>query len=185
MDEVIVNGMPDSLRRYITEECSIPAAAFTIMPGEKLPEPEQKLLFHPNDMTSTLEQYLKSELYVERIQNLETEDVYLREVFLRTRDSDAVVEYGVIAIVLKSFTKDQHPVIHADYEPLGGLLHQFKIDFESTPVCFFSILAEYLVNTPFKELAGHVFYGRFNQLTKANGQKLAWIMEILPESHDI
>jgi len=181
MEEVIVQGMPESLRRYITEECSIPAAAFTIMPGEKLPDPDKKLLSPPNDMTSTLEQYHKTELYVERIQNFETEDVYLREVFLRTRNSDAVVEYGVIAIVLDSFTDDQRHVIYADYEPFGGLLHQFKIDFDSTPVCFFSILAEYLVDTPFKELEGHNFYGRFNQLTKTNGQNLAWIMEILPE----
>ena len=35
MDEVIVNGMPDSLRRYITEECAISVTAFTIIPGEK------------------------------------------------------------------------------------------------------------------------------------------------------
>lgn len=181
MEDVIVKGMPESLRRYIVEGCSIPASSFRLLPGEELPEPAKRLLFHGNDMTSTLAKYHGSPLYVDRIQNLELDDVYLREVFLRTVESDTVVEYGVIGIVLHSFTPEEQAVIEADREPLGGLLHRFNIQFKSTPVCYFSISAEYLVDTTFKDLKGHDFFGRFNKLSKTNGQTLAWIMEILPE----
>ena len=185
MEEVIVNGMPESLRRYIVEDCSIPAASFQIVPGEELPEPAKQLMFHDEDMTSTLARFYKSDIYIDKIQSIERGDVYLREVFLRTKRSDTVVEYGVIAIVLDSFDDAHRIVIEADEEPFGGLLHQFKIDFQSAPVCFFAISAECLVDTPFKDLEGHTFYGRFNQLTKTNGQTLAWIMEILPEENDV
>lgn len=181
MEEVIVQGMPESLRRYIVENCSIPASSFHLKSGEELPQPSRGLLFHDHDMTSTLADFHGSKLYVDRIQSLEIDDVYFREVFLRSKKTDGVVEYGVIAIVLKSFSEEERQVIEADLEPLGGLLHQFQIEFDSSPVCFFAISAEHLVDTPFKDLEGHTFYGRFNRLAKSNGQTLAWIMEILPD----
>ena len=71
MDEVIVNGMPESLRRYIIEECMIPAVAFNLLPEEKIPEPARSLLVHKHDMTSTLEKYHQGKLFVERIQKFE------------------------------------------------------------------------------------------------------------------
>lgn len=185
MEEVIVNGMPESLRRYIVEDCSIPAASFRILPGEELPEPAKQLMFHDEDMTSTLARFYESDIYIDKIQSIERGDVYLREVFLRTKKADTVVEYGVIAIVLDSFDQEHREEIEADQEPFGGLLHKFNVEFQSAPVCFFAISAEYLAFTPFKDLEGHTFYGRFNQPSKSNGQTLAWIMEILPEENDI
>jgi hypothetical protein len=163
MDEVIVQGMPELLRRYITEDCSIPASSFNLMPGDSLPDPARKLIYHHDDMTTTLASHYGSEIYIDKIQSIERGDVYLREVFLRTKNTDTVVEYGVIAIVLDSFDEEHRKVIEADHAPFGGLLHQFKIDFKSAPVCFFAISAEYLVDTPFKDLEGHTFYGRINQ----------------------
>ncbi|MDA0348370.1 MAG: hypothetical protein O3C43_15780 [Verrucomicrobia bacterium] len=173
MNEVIVQGMPDSLRHFIIEECAIPATAFKILTGEELPEPSRQLMFHLHDMTSTLEKYHRSKIYIDCLQHKGLPDIYLREVFLRIAEGNAIVEYGVIAIVLDSFNRDQQSVIEADREPFGGLLKKFCIVFESAPVCFFSISAEYLVDTPFKELKGETFYGRFNksriQLTSARG----------------
>ena len=181
MDEVFVQGLPESLRRYIVENCSIPTSSFQWMAGHELPEPARSLLDHDHDMTSTLSTYHGSDLYVDRIQGLEINAVYFREVFLRTSKSRKVVEYGVIGITLNSFSAEQKREIRADQTPFGGLLHKFEIDFNSSPVCFFAISAEYLSDTPFKDLKGHTFYGRFNQLTKTSGQNLAWIMEILPD----
>ncbi|MDG2166412.1 MAG: hypothetical protein P8L44_00610 [Opitutales bacterium] len=185
MEEVIVNGMPESLRRYIVEDCSIPAASFRILPGEELPEPARQLMFHDEDMTSTLARYYKSDIYIDKIQSLERGDVYLREVFLRTKKADTVLEYGVIAIVLDSSDQEHREEIEADQEPFGGLLHKFKVEFQSAPVCFFAISAGYIVLTATKDLENYTFYGRFNQLSKTNGQTLAWIMEILPEENYI
>ena len=60
MEEVIVNGMPESLRRYIVDDCSIPPSSFKLMPGDQLPEPARQLMFHDGDMTSTLAMALDS-----------------------------------------------------------------------------------------------------------------------------
>jgi hypothetical protein len=61
-------------------------------------------------------------------------------------------------------------------------MHQFRIPFDSAPICFFSVTAEGVAKTPFGGvgLNGASSYGRFNQLTKTTGEPLAWIMEILP-----
>lgn len=182
MDDLIVKGIPESLRRYITEDCGISPESISIIPGDKLPQPAKQLLYHDRDMTSTLERFHKSQIFVDCIQRYEIEGEYFREVYLKTRDTEAVVEYGVIAIVLSSFTREQCREIESDYEPFGGLLHQFEIQFVSSPVCFFSIQAETLVDTPFSELPGLILFGRFNRLSKSDGTTLAWIMEILPES---
>ncbi len=179
MDEVIVKGMPEALRYFIVSDCGIPVSAFHIIQGEDLPEPANQLLNHPVDMTSTLEKYHGSKLYVDCLRREISRRVYLREVFLKAQKDDAIVEYGVIAIVLDSFSDDQQKVIQAAKIPFGGLLHDFKIEFKSAPVCYFSISAEFLKDTPFRKLKGELFCGRFNQLSKISGESIAWIMEIL------
>lgn len=182
MNDLIVKGIPEPLRRYISEDCGIPAEGFTIIPGERLPQPARQLLYHDRDMTSTLEKYYQSQIFVDCIQHYEIDGEYFREVYLKTRDTETIVEYGVIAIVLSSFSKEECREIESDYEPFGGLLHQFGIQFISSPVCFFSIQAEYLIDTSFSEMTGHMLFGRFNRLSRPDGRTLAWIMEILPES---
>lgn len=182
MDEVIVKGMPEALRYFIVSDCGIPVSAFNIIQGEDLPEPANELLNHPVDMTSTLERYHGSKLYVDCLRRDVSRRVYLREVFLRAQKDDAIVEYGVIAIVLDNFSNKQQEAIQAAEIPFGGLLHDFKIEFKSAPVCYFSISAGFLTDTPFRELEGEVFYGRFNQLSKNSGESVAWIMEILTPS---
>ena len=179
MDEVIVKGMPEALRYFIVSDCGIPVSAFHIMSGSDLPQPANQLLNHPVDMTSTLAKYNRSKLYVDCLRRDISRRVYLREVFLKAQKDDAIVEYGVIAIVLDSFSEEQQKVIKAAKIPFGGLLHDFQIEFKSAPVCFFSISAESLKDTPFKDLKGQLFYGRFNQLSKSTGESIAWIMEIL------
>ena len=102
-----------------------------------LPEPEHRLLVHSQDMTSTLASFHESPLRVEILQHQRENELYLREVFLRTIRSDTIVEYGVIAIALDQFTAPQQAAVEGGQIPLGGLLHRFKIPFESAPIGFF------------------------------------------------
>jgi hypothetical protein len=131
-------------------------------------------------MTSTLAEFNGSDLSVKVLQQARTEDYYLREVFLRAIATGAIVEYGVIAIALAQFSPEQQIAIQAGEAPLGGLLHRFRISFESSPICFFSIAAGHRAGSPLAAFNHGDSYGRFNHLATPAGEPLAWIMEILP-----
>ena len=182
VDQLIAQGVPEPLGKFMREACRIPANAFRPRPAEDLPEPAKRLLVHSNDMTSTLAAFHESPLRVEILQRRCQDDLYLREVFLRTIATNAVVEYGVIAIALEEFTPPQQEAIQAGQAPLGGLLHRFQIPFASAPIGFFSVPAEGLADTPLASPSPSPCFGRFNRLAKPTGEPLAWILEILPHT---
>jgi hypothetical protein len=179
VEQVIAQDVPEALRKFVREGCSVSPEAFCPLAPAAISEPEQQLLVHSHDMTSTLSTFYNALLRVEVLQSRELDDLYLREVFLRT-PADEIVEYGVIAIALDQFKRSQQEAIRAGQVPLGGLLHRFKIPFVSAPIGFFSVPARNLGNTPFAGADNAACFGRFNRLTKLSGEPLAWIMEILP-----
>jgi chorismate-pyruvate lyase len=180
IDLLTTQRVPEPLWRFVTESCGFPAEALRMLPGSQLPEPARQLLVHHRDMTSTLASFHGSALGVEVLQQQEFEDMYLREVFLRTTEADRVVEYGIIAVALGPFSGPQRQRIRSGRTPLGGLLHEFRIPFESHPISFFSATTEALAGTRRQALNGAVCFGRFNRLARRGGEPLAWIMEILP-----
>jgi hypothetical protein len=179
LDQITEQGVPETLTTFIRENCRISPALIRWLPATALPERDRRLLVHTCDMTSTLAAFHKSPLHVEILQKMRLDELYLREVFLRTK-SEKIVEYGVIAVVLDQFTQPQQAAIQAGRVPLGGLLHQFEIPFVSAPIGFVSVPAEGLNETPLQLPAGSTCFGRFNRLTKPTGEPLAWILEILP-----
>tara|TARA_B100001123_G_scaffold448522_1_gene610017 strand:- start:1961 stop:2134 length:174 start_codon:yes stop_codon:yes gene_type:complete len=54
MEQVITEGIPESLRHFVTENCLISAKSFEIFFGTDLQEPVRSLPHHDQDMTSTL-----------------------------------------------------------------------------------------------------------------------------------
>lgn len=179
-DEVIAQEVPEVLWQFLSETCQMRTDAMTRVAPKDVPEPDQHLLVHQRDMTSTLARFHGSALQVEIIQQRRHGELYLREVFLRTTDTHRVVEYGVIAIALEQFSPVQREAVEAGRIPLGGLLHQFQIPFESAPIHFFSVTTAKLAQPHRAALNGATSYGRFNRLFKPTGEPLAWIMEILP-----
>jgi len=183
VEQVITPVLPESFRKFMREQCRIPADAFQPLPPPSLPEPARRLLVHSQDMTSTLAAFHESPLRVEILRRQRENELYLREVFLRTVPGDVIVEYGVIAIALEQFTPPQQEAVQAGQIPLGGLLHRFKIPFESAPIGFFSASGESLAGTPLHSSKDATCCGRFNRLTKPTGEPLAWILEILPPAN--
>lgn len=181
VDQVITASVPEALRRFIRESCALAPDAFRPLAPDAVPQPAQRLLVHAHDMTTTLTEFHDSPLHVEVLQRQQTDELYLREVFLRTA-TEKVVEYGVIAIALDRFTPGQQETILAGRIPLGALLHQFRIPFVSAPLGFFSVAAEELDDCALAAESGATCYGRFNRLARPTGEALAWILEILPSS---
>ncbi len=164
------------------DACRLAPDAFQPLPGHALPEPARRLLVHAQDMTSTLATFHESPLRVEILQQQQLDGLYLREVFLRTTATGAIVEYGVIAIALAQFTPAQQQAIAGGHGPLGALLHRFQIPFTSAPIGFFSVTGARLAATPLATAPDATCFGRLNRLAKAAGEPLAWILEILPPS---
>ena len=148
--------------------------------GAELPQPDGSLLDHDRDMTSTLAAHHGSTLRVEVLRSRTEGGLYLREVFLRTAGAGTVVEYGVLAVVLASFSAEARAAIEAGCTPLGAILHQFKVPFVSAPLGFFTVDVASLASTPLALAPGATASGRFNRLATPAGETLAWIMEILP-----
>lgn len=165
------------------ETCGIRLAGLVARPGAELPEPARRLLVHGQDMTSTLATFHGSPLRVEVLRCQEVDTLYFREVFLRTRSDDRIVEYGVIAIALEQFTPPQRVAILAGEIPLGEVLHRFRIPFVSAPLGFFSVSSASLGDRPFAVPGDTLCHGRFNRLGKPTGETLAWILEILPPAN--
>lgn len=179
-DPVVAQGVPDGLWEFMRTSCGLPFAAFHPRPGDQLPDLARRLLVHGRDMTSTLAEFHGSLLSVEVLQSRRMENLYLREVFLRTVSTRRIVEYGVLAVALEQFTTTQRAEIESGQTPLGALLHRFQIPFVSAPISFFSATAPHLASTALAPHAGDESFGRLNLLAKRTGEPLAWILEILP-----
>ena len=177
---ILADRVPETLWKFLRDDCGLPSGAFQLRPGPELPEPARRLLVHTRDMTSALATYHESLLRVEKLQSCERDGFYLREVFLRTLNADAIVEYGVIVIAFEQFSAWQQDTIRAGQAPLGALLHRFEIPFVSTPIGFFAVAGENLAATRLATPAGAMCFGRFNRLARESGEPLAWILEILP-----
>jgi hypothetical protein len=172
--------LPPELREFLKEACGINVAEFRVLAGSNLPQRDRSLLDHARDMTSTLAAHHGSALRVEVLRCRTEGGLYLREVFLRTVNSDKIVEYGVLAVALAQFSAEARTAIEEGRTPLGAVLHQFKIPFVSAPIGFFTADAASLAATSFTLPAGASACGRFNRLATPAGETLAWIMEILP-----
>ena len=182
MVETVLQKMPLALRDFIEGNCGLSGQSFWLIEPSEMPQPQRRLLCHDTDMTSTLSAFHGSALQVDALRKRKHQDTYIREVYLKTIKGGEIVEYGVIAIFLQSFEPEQRKVIVRDRKPLGGLLHQFEIEFISAPLCFFSLSQSAVARNPMAGFGQPKYYGRFNELAKPNGQSLAWIMEILPKT---
>lgn len=180
MNQLIGQEIPEALLKFTREACGAPTQAFHWLAPEEVAPPARGLLVHQQDMTSTLAAFHASALRVEVLQQQRIDDLYLREVFLRTCSAGKIVEYGVIAIALEQFDGGQQRAIQAGEIPLGALLHRFAIPFVSSPIAYFSVSTREFAATRLATLSAGTCFGRFNRLARSSGEPFAWIMEILP-----
>ena len=157
-----------------------PLPKMELLEGAALPEPEQSLLFHESDMTSTLKRHHGSEMDLEVLSQEGSEDYLIRMVVLRRRDTGVAVEFGAIGIRLEKFEGPVREEIEAGSGPLGGLLEKHIIDYRSAPRAYFRMEADARVASALGEPEGALLYGRCNELTDSEGIAFADIVEVLP-----
>jgi hypothetical protein len=165
---------------YAKEDRPLPAVQ--LLDGADLPEPEQSLLVHDRDMTSTLKNFHGSPITLE-VRSVERADDYvMRMVVLHRQDTGAPVEFGAIGIRLDKFEGPLREQIAEGRAPLGGLLEKYIVDYRSCPKGYFSTQADQLIASALAEAEGATVYGRCNELTDAEGFAFADIVEVLPRA---
>ena len=163
---------------YSGRELDVPP--IEIMEPHALPEPAHQLLAHTNDMTSTLEQFHRQPVQLRVLNRQRVGETYLREIRLQLARGGATVEYGVICIHLKHFTKAARRMILAEEQPFGRILHAQAVACQNRPQLFFRILSDAWLERMFGFSGPRWLCGRRNLLQDCERRLLAQVIEILP-----
>jgi len=152
---------------------------FEVVIGEAMPQPYRDLLVHRGDMTSRLEAFHGGRIVLDVLHREVTADAYRREVVLRVEESGLPVEYGAIEIFLMAFPEPVRAQIVEARLPLGGLLNAHRVEYGSQPKAFIRLGEDRVMSEIFEAEGARFFYGRCNELVRADGEPLARIVEVL------
>ena len=141
-------------------------------------QPCRSLLCHEHDMTSTLAAFHGGEVTLEILNEEREGKSYLREVLLKVKNRP--VEYGVIRIFLEFFPEDLGAAIRAGGRPLGALLNESGLRYDSRPRGFLRIKRADFHADFFPPGDSKFLFGRYNELLDQDENVLARIIEILP-----
>lgn len=154
---------------------------FEWLSGGQIPEPYRGLLVHDGDMTSTLERFHGSPIWLDVLRVGPRGESYVREVVLWREKDRRPVEYGMLEADLDAYPETLRPAVIAGERPLGFLLNDGGVAFRSNRLGLFRVAAEHTFGLLPEGSGGGFRYGRYNQLLTAEGRSLAKIIEILPE----
>jgi len=160
-------------------QAGIPAPATREIAPHRIPPPYRSLLVHERDMTLTLEAHFGGRVALRALSTFKEKHSYFRRVLLVKEYSGRPVEMGAIRIDLRAFAPAIRRQILANEIPLGRLLRDGGVDYQSRPQVFLKV-------TPNSEMMGvfwmreaRALYGRKTEVT-LHGRKIGDIVEILP-----
>lgn len=150
-----------------------------VVDAEDIPFPYRTLLVHTDDMTLTLERHFGGPVIVRPLSTLLSNQWYTRRVLLAQSYSGRPVEMGAIRINLKAFRPRTRRTILANHVPLGRLLRDDGVDFESRPRAFFALEPNAEMMGVFWMREPRELYGRRTEIF-VDGVNIGDIVEILP-----
>lgn len=151
-----------------------------VIPGDAVPEPYRALLVHERDMTSTLERFHGSEIYIKAVTSDGRNGEYFREVVLHRAKDDMPVEFGANCVNLRVFTPEARWMILQEKVPLGRILRDQAIPHTIRVNGFFRVTPDKLICRALKLPEPVTLYGRQAVISDAQQQPLSQVIEILP-----
>jgi chorismate-pyruvate lyase len=155
-----------------------PPAVKAIEPDD-IPMPYRSLLVHANDMTLTLERHFGGRVTLRPLSTFLDGRWYFRRVLLVQESTGRPVEMGAIRIQVDAFRERIRRQILENEIPLGRLLREGGVQYESRPKAFLAV-------TPNSEMMGvfwmpesRTLYGRRTEMIH-EGAKIGDIVEVLP-----
>jgi hypothetical protein len=134
-------------------------------------------------MTSTLTGHHREKIVLRVLQQTVAENTLSRHIILESADTRQPVEYGASRIALGVLNDSVRNKIVEGREPLGGILNDHDVAYDSCPGAFFKVRSNDLMNGLFGLDEPRWLYGRCNCLTDRGGRTIAEVVEILPP-HD-
>ncbi len=148
--------------------------------GDEVPEPYRPILVHREGMTPTLEAFHGGRTHLCVLARRQRGEALWRQVVLRLDDSDRTVEFAAIVIHLQHCPPPAREEILEERRPLGAILSSHGIVCRHSPLMFFRVQSDRIVEEVL-HLAGPQFlYGRRNRIRDASGRELAVTLEIVP-----
>jgi chorismate-pyruvate lyase len=146
---------------------------------EDIPLPYRSLLVHESDMTLTLERHFGGRVTLRPLATFTSGSWYFRRVLLAQEYTGRPVEMGAIRIRIGAFPERIRKQILKNDVPLGRLLRDGGVNYQSRPTRFLSL-------TPNSEMMGvfwmrepKTLYGRRTEMIH-DGAKVGDIVEVLP-----
>lgn len=159
------------------DRAGLPLPAIVRVDGHAVPAPYHELLVHMRDMTPTLAAAFGCTLELEVMDREISGNAYTRQIVLKAR-GDRVL-FGAIRIYLERFPDQAREMILAGVTPFGSVLQQSRILHSSSPIAFFRIEPDAVINAALGLSAPGELYGRRNVLRNEDGLPLAQVFEVL------
>src|SRR5712692_4993324 len=115
-----------------------PPAVKAIEPDD-IPLPYRSLLVHTKDMTQTLERHFGGRVLLRPLSTFLHRRWYFRRVLLVQESSGRPVEMGAIRIRVDAFSERIRRQILENEMPLGRLLRDGGVQYESRPKAFLAV----------------------------------------------
>lgn len=150
-----------------------------VVTPDEVPYPYRTLLVHTNDMTLTLERHFGGPLVVRPLSTSRDGRWFTRRVLLAQSYSGKPVEMGAIRIDLNAFRPATRRAILANTVPLGRLLRDAGVDFQSRPKAYFSLCPNAEMMGVFWMREPRTLFGRRTEIF-VDDEKIGDIVEVLP-----
>jgi chorismate-pyruvate lyase len=150
-----------------------------VIEAGSIPQPYRSLLVHKTDMTLTLERHFGGRVALRPLATFSSGLWYFRRVLLAQENTGRPVEMGTIRIKVGAFSDRIRGQILKNDVPLGRLLREGGVKFDSRPRAFLAV-------TPNPEMMGvfwmrepRTLFGRRTEIMQ-DGAKIGDIVEVLP-----
>lgn len=163
----------------VYRRAGIPLPRARLVKPDDIPFPYRTLLVHTNDMTLTIERHFGGPIVVRALSTALRGHWYTRRVLLAQSYSGKPVEMGAIRIDLGQLRPRTRRAILANHVPLGRLLRDDGVAFESRPRAFFSLEPNAEMMGVFWMREPRTLYGRRTEIFVSDA-KIGDIVEILP-----
>jgi len=147
--------------------------------SSRIPSPYRSLLLHDGNMTSTLEAHFGGSLTLRALCAFTEGSSYFRRVVLVQKSLGRPVVMGAIRLDLAAFPPGIRREILARRIPLGRVLRDGGLDYQSRPRRFFKVTPNSEMMAVFWMSRPRCLYGRQTELS-VGGRKAGDIVEILP-----
>jgi chorismate-pyruvate lyase len=164
---------------FVYRQSGVAFPIVKVIDQDDIPLPYRSLLVHKIDMTLTLERHFGGRVVLRPLSTFTSGPWYFRRVLLAQEYSGRPVEMGAIRIRTGAFGERIRRQILRNDIPLGRLLRDGGVEYESRPKAYLSI-------TPNSEMMGvfwmrepRTLYGRRTEMIH-EGKKIGDIVEVLP-----